>query len=141
MTILWFVLFVGLLLFEIATMGLYTIWFAIGALASTGVSMGGGPVWLQIVVFLVLSLVLLLFTRPYAARYFNKSRTKTNVETMPGKVVLVTQEIDNERGRGEVTYEGMPWTARSADETVIPEGTRVEIQAVEGVKLIVKEYH
>lgn len=139
MTIFWFVLFVGLLIFELVTMGLYTVWFAIGALAATGVSMGGGPIWLQVVVFLVLSLVLLLFTRPYAAKYFNKSRTKTNVETMPGKTVLVTKEIDNQKGRGEVVYEGMPWTARSVDDTVIPEGSRVEIQTVEGVKLLVKK--
>ncbi len=139
MSVFWFVLFAGLLIFELATMGLYTVWFAIGALAATGVSMGGGPVWLQVVVFFVLSLALLLFTRPYATKYFNKSRTKTNVDTMLGRTALVTKEIDNQKSQGEILYEGMPWSARSVDDKVIPEGSQAEIQAVEGVKALVRE--
>lgn len=139
MTIFWFALFLGLLIFELITMGLYTIWFSIGALAATGVSMGGGPIWLQIVVFFVLSLLLLSFTRPYATKYFNKSRTKTNVDTMIGKTVLVTKEIDNQKGQGEILCEGMPWSARSVDRMVIPEGSQAEVQAVEGVKALVKK--
>lgn len=139
MTIFWFVLFLGLLLFEVVTFGLYTVWFAIGALAATGISMGGGPIWLQFVVFFVLSLLLLLAVRPFATKYFNVSRTKTNVENMIGKMVMVTTEIDNWKGQGEVTYEGMPWSARSADGTVISEGSQAQIEAVEGVKVLVKK--
>lgn len=139
MTIFWLVLFIALLLFEVITFGLYTVWFAIGALAATGVSMGGGPVWLQFVVFFVLSLLLLLAVRPFAAKYFNVSRTKTNVETMIGKSVMVTKEIDNWKGQGEIICEGMPWSARSVDNTVIPEGSRAEVERVEGVKLLVRK--
>ena len=139
MTIFWFVLFIGLLVFEVVTFGLYTVWFAIGALAATGVSMGGGPIWLQFVVFFVLSLLLLLSVRPFATKYFNVSRTKTNVETMIGKMVMVTKEIDNWKSQGEVTCEGMPWSARSTDGTVISEGSQAQIEAVEGVKLLVKK--
>lgn len=139
MTIFWFVLFIGLLLFEVVTFGLYTVWFAIGALAATGISMGGGPIWLQFVVFFVLSLLLLLAVRPFATKYFNISRTKTNVENMIGKMVMVTKEIDNWKSQGEVTYEGMPWSARSTDGTVISEGSQARIEAVEGVKVLVKK--
>ena len=139
MTIFWFVLFIGLLIFEVVTFGLYTVWFAIGALAATGISMGGGPVWLQFVVFFVLSLLLLLSVRPFATKYFNISRTKTNVEDMIGKMVMVTKEIDNWKSQGEVTYGGMPWSARSVDDTVISEGSQVQIEAVEGVKVLIKK--
>lgn len=139
MTIFWFALFIGLLIFEISTMGLYTIWFSIGALAATGVSMGGGPVWVQIAVFFLLSLLLLIFTRPLAVRFFNKDRTKTNIDAMIGKTVIVTKEIDNQKGQGEVVYEGMPWSARSADGAVVPEGSRGQIEALEGVKVLVRK--
>ena len=139
MTIFWFVLFLGLLIFEVVTFGLYTVWFAIGALAATGISMGGGPIWLQFVVFFVLSLLLLLSVRPFATKYFNISRTKTNVENMIGKRVMVTKEIDNWKGQGEVTCEGMPWSARSTDGTVISEGSQAQVEAVEGVKVLVKK--
>lgn len=138
MTIVWFVLFLALLVFELATMGLYTIWFSIGALAATGVSMAGGSIGLQFAVFFILSLVLLLFTRPLATRFFNQNREKTNIDTMPGKIVLVTKEIDNRKSQGEVLCEGMPWSARSVDGTVIPEGSQACIQSVEGVKVLVQ---
>lgn len=139
MTIFWFVLFLGLLIFELATMGLYTVWFAIGALAATGVSMAGGPIWLQAAVFFLLSLLLLLSVRPFATKYFNTSRTKTNVDTMLGKTVIVTKTIDNQAGEGEAVYEGMPWSVRSVENIVIPEGSRVKVEKVEGVKLLVKK--
>lgn len=139
MTIFWFALFIGLLIFEVSTMGLYTIWFSIGALAATGVSMGGGPIWMQIAVFFLLSLLLLIFTRPLAVRFFNKDREKTNIDAMIGKTVVVTKEIDNQKAQGEAVYEGMPWSARSADGTVVQEGSRAQIEAVEGVKVLVRK--
>lgn len=138
MTIIWFALFIGFLIFEVSTMGLYTIWFSIGALAATGVSMGGGPIWMQIAVFFLLSLLLMIFTRPLAMKFFNKDRIKTNIDAMLGKTVMVTLEIDNQKTQGEVLYEGMPWSARSVDDTVIPEGSRAQIEAVEGVKVLVR---
>lgn len=138
MTIIWFALFIGFLIFEVSTMGLYTIWFSIGALAATGVSMGGGPIWMQIAVFFLLSLLLMIFTRPLAMKFFNKDRIKTNIDAMLGKTVMVTLEIDNRKTQGEVLYEGMPWSARSVDDTVIPEGSRAQIEAVEGVKVLVR---
>lgn len=139
MVYIWLGLFIVLIIIEIATMALTTTWFAIGALVATVVSLLGGPVWLQIILFLVVSLIMLIFTRPYALKYFNKDRVKTNVEEIIGKQVMVTQTIENYKGQGEVVVNGLPWTARSDDDSLVIEKDQlVIIKAVEGVKVIVK---
>lgn len=135
----WLALLVVLLLIEIATLGLVTIWFAGGALAATLARVAGAPVGVQIVLFLAVSLLLLYFTRPVAVRYFNRGRTRTNVESMAGKTGIVTGRIDNVQGSGQVTVDGMEWTARSETDAVIEEGTVVTVRGVRGVKLMVEE--
>lgn len=135
----WLIAFVVLLIFEGATMGLYTIWFAGGAIAGFVVNLLGGNMWLQIGVFLTVSFLLLIFTRPVAVKYVNKSRTKTNVDSLIGQEAVVTQEIDNLKGVGQTTLRGMEWTARAEQgQGTIAEGSIVEVVAIEGVKLIVK---
>lgn len=139
MTYLWLGLFIVLILMEIATLALTTVWFAAGALAATIVSLCSGPLWLQIAVFLVISLVMLIFTRPYALKYFNKGRIKTNLDEIIGKQVVVTKEINNLKGQGEVLVNGLPWTARSVNDSQLIEKDRlVVINAIEGVKVIVE---
>lgn len=136
----WLILLIGLIIIELMTMALTTVWFAGGALAAAIVAGIGGPVWLQVVVFLLISLMLLLFTRPIAVKYFNKDREKTNVESMIGKQAIVISEIDNIEGIGQVTVGGQEWSARSLDDMVkLPIGAVVYIRAVSGVKLIVEE--
>lgn len=136
----WLILLIGLIIIELMTMALTTVWFAGGALAAAIVAGIGGPVWLQVVVFLFVSLMLLLFTRPIAVKYFNKDREKTNVESMIGKQAIVISEIDNIEGIGQVTVGGQEWSARSLDDMVkLPIGAVVYIRAVSGVKLIVEE--
>lgn len=138
--IIWLIVFVILVAVEIATMGLATIWFAGGALVATLVAAIGGPVWLQIAVFVVVSTVLLFFTRPIAVKYFNKERVRTNVESLIGKQAIVISEIENLHGVGQVTVNGQEWSARSSKSDVkIPVGAVVVILAIEGVKLIVEE--
>ncbi len=137
MTIVWFVLFVTFLVFELATSGLYTIWFSIGALIATLISMAGGPIWVQIVVFFVVSLALLLFTRPIAKRFFNQKRMRTNIEALLENRGTVIETIDNSREQGLIRYNGMPWSARSLDESIIEAGEHVIIKRIEGVKVIV----
>ncbi len=139
LTITWLAIMVFCLIVEVSTVGLITIWFAGGALIAAIVSMIGGPMWLQIVLFLVASLVLLIFTRPIAVKYFNKNRTKTNVETIIGKQAIVTDRIDNLKGQGQIITDGMEWTARSANEEIIEEGCIVEIKEIKGVKAIVEQ--
>lgn len=138
LSIIWLIVLVVCLVVEISTLGLASIWFAGGALLALIISLIGGPLWLQILVFLVTSIVLLVFTRPIATKYFNKNRTKTNVESVAGKQAIVTVTIDNLKGEGQIVTDGMEWTARSMDSSVIEEGTIVTIEKIEGVKAIVK---
>ena len=140
MAVVWLVILVACLALEIATLGLSSIWFAIGALAATVVALLHGPLWLQNTLFVAVSLLLLFFTRPIAVKYFNKDRVKTNVEGLIGKQAIVISEIDNLQGIGQITVGGQEWSARSMADTVkFPVGTVVEVTAVQGVKLIVKE--
>ena len=98
------------------------------------------PLWVQIVLFLIVSLVLLIFTRPIAVKYFNKDRVKTNAESLVGRTAIVISEIDNLEGIGQVTVSGQEWSARSTEENgKIPVGAVVTVRAINGVKLIVEE--
>lgn len=139
-SMIWIVLLVILVVIEIATMGLTTIWFAGGALIALILALVGLPSYVQIAAFLVVSLTLLFFTRPIAMRYFNKDRVKTNAESLVGKRAIVTGKIDNLKAMGQVTVSGMEWSARSAyEDVIIPEGAVVTVVAISGVKLIVEE--
>ncbi len=140
LTVIWLVIFVVCIVAEIATMGLTTIWFAGGALAAAAGAACNGPLWLQIVLFVAVSLVLLYFTRPIAVKYFNKDRVKTNAESLVGKQAIVTSEIDNLQGIGQVIVGGQEWTARTVQEGItLPVGSVVFIRAISGVKLMVEE--
>lgn len=136
--IIWLAALVILLLAEALTLGLTTIWFAGGALIALIAALVGANVWVQLGVFLAVSLLLLIFTRPAALRYMNKSTLKTNVDSLTGEVGVVSERIDNLEATGKVKLNDVLWTARSEDGTVIEEGAVVEISRVEGVKLIVK---
>ncbi|MBQ6807135.1 MAG: NfeD family protein [Lachnospiraceae bacterium] len=139
-TIMWLVLLVILVIIELATMGLTTIWFAGGALAAAIVSIPGTPIFLQVIVFLVVSAILLYFTRPIAVKYFNKDRIRTNTESLIGRQAIVISEINNVEGSGQVNTGGMEWTARSSyNNVVLPVGAVVTILGIDGVKLIVEE--
>ena len=137
LSVIWFIVLVACLVVEISTLGLASIWFAGGALLAMIIAMIGGPLWLQVLIFLVTSVVLLIFTRPIARKYFNKNREKTNVNSKIGKQAIVTVTIDNLKGTGQIITEGMEWTARSLDSSVIEEGAVVTIEKIEGVKAIV----
>ncbi|MDR0220457.1 MAG: NfeD family protein [Lachnospiraceae bacterium] len=141
MIFFWLVLFVIFVLIEAVTLGLATIWFAGGALIATLVAVGfPGLIWLQVLLFLVVSILLLYFTRPIAVKYFNKDRVKTNVESYIGREVIVISEIDNLQGIGQVRLGGQEWSARTAsDDDVMEVGAVGIVKAVDGVKLIIEE--
>ncbi|MCM1175865.1 MAG: NfeD family protein [Blautia sp.] len=140
MTVVWLVLLVVLVVIELVTMGLTTIWFAGGALAAAVISIPGTPLALQILIFLIVSAALLYFTRPVAVKYFNRDRVRTNVESMVGRQAIVISEINNLEGIGQVNTGGMEWSARSSyHNVVLPVGTVVTVLGVDGVKLIVEE--
>ena len=137
-SICWLVVFILLILIELVTMGLTTIWFAGGAVAGFVASMLGANVVIQAAAFFAVSILLLFFTRPFAVRYINSNKTKTNVDGLIGQEALVLEEINNIRETGCARLEGKEWTARSMNDTVIPKDTVVTVERIEGVKLIVK---
>lgn len=140
MMIFWIVVLIVAIAIEVATLGLATIWFAGGALVAVAAAALSFPIWLQVLIFLIVSLVLMVFTRPIAVKYFNKDRVRTNVESMVGRQAIVISEIDNLQGIGQVTVAGQEWSARSEDDGIrMNVGTVVNIVAVSGVKLIVRE--
>ena len=139
MTIGWLAAFVVFIGIEIGTMALTTIWFAGGALAAFLVTFTGAGIELQLAVFFIVSLALLIFTRPFALKCINKDAVKTNAESLVGRTARVTSRIDNDLATGTAVVNGQEWTARSADGTPIAEGTMVEIKEIKGVKLMVAE--
>ena len=140
MMILWLIVLVVTIAIEAATMGLTTIWFSGGALTAVIVELLNGGIWMQIIVFLVISLVLLFYTRPIAVKHFNKEREKTNLDSVIGKTAVVTIPIHNLKETGQVMLDGKEWTARSNDSTKqIEKEALVKVISIKGVKLIVEE--
>ena len=109
----WLIALVVLLVIEAATLGLATIWFAGGALIALIAAMCGAGFVIQMVCFLVVSLILLIFTRPVAVRFLNKDTLKTNVDRVIGMEGIVAEEISNLAGTGKVSLGGNTWTART----------------------------
>lgn len=139
MEIIWLALTAVLLLIEIVTLGLTTIWFAAGALFAFFAALLGMNQGIQIGVFVVVSVVLLFFTRPLAVKYLNTKTIKTNTEALVGKTARVIVDINNLKSQGQVVINGLEWTARSSDDTVVFKiGDAVTIVGIEGVKLIVE---
>ena len=124
---------------EAITVGLTSIWFAGGALAGLIVSLLGGPVWLQIVLFLVISALCLVAVRPLAQKYLAPRYQPTNADRIIGAEAVVTEEIHNLKAQGAVTVAGMTWSARSTGEALIPVGTIVRVERIEGVKVFVSK--
>lgn len=137
--IFWMVILIICIVIEVLTLGLTTIWFAAGALVAIFAALLYAPIFVQVILFLLVSLTLLFFTRPIAVKYFNRDRVKTNVESMVGRQAIVIGEIDNVQATGQVTVSGQEWSARSWDDKVrIPAGAVVVVVAISGVKLIVR---
>lgn len=138
--ILWLILLAVLLVTEAVTVGLTTIWFAGGALVAAIASGLGAGILIQWILFLSISVVLLIFTRPLAVRYMNRGVEKTNVDSLIGKRAVVIQKINNLEQTGQVRINDIEWMARSlSDDMHIPENAIVVIEDVQGVKLIVRE--
>lgn len=135
--IVWFVLLVLFLAAEAATVSLVSLWFAAGALAALIVSLLHGAVWLQITLFLAVSILLLASVRPLVRRYFRPKLTRTNVDSVIGTTGFVTEDIDNASARGQVKLGSMYWTARSTSGAPLAAGTRIQADRIEGVKVYV----
>lgn len=136
----WLIISAVLIVTEIMTLGLTTIWFAAGALvAAVGAYIGIGIIG-QLLLFIVVSVILLALTRPLAIKYLNDKTVRTNADSLIGEIAIVTEDIDNIAGKGAAKIQGEEWTARSTeDETMIEKGEKVKILKISGVKLIVSK--
>ena len=138
MTIVWLVLAVVMAVVEAITVQLVSIWFVAGAVAACITSLITDNIIIQVIVFIVVTAVALIVTRPIVKRMKEKKPEPTNADRYIGKTAVVVQPIDNEKAQGMVLVDNQKWTARSADGAPIPEGTKVTVAAIEGVKLIVE---
>lgn len=134
----WLIAFVCLVVIEMITLGLTTIWFAAGSLVSFFAALLGADFYVQMILFVVVSLLLLFFTRPIAKKFFNSKVVRTNTDSLIGMKAKVTVEINNNNNQGYAIVRGQEWTARTEDDNeVIATGEMVTIKAISGVKLIV----
>ena len=135
---LWFGLMVLFLIVEAACpVHLVSIWFAAGALAAAVTGLLHGQLWLQIVVFFVVSVGLLAMLLPFVRKFLNPKLEKTNVDSVIGSEGYIIEDVDNLSAAGRVKLGGMEWTARSTDGKPIPAGTLVKVERIEGVKVFV----
>ena len=133
----WLAMMIVFIVVEASTVSVVSLWFAAGALASLITDVLGGPLWLQVILFVAVSGVLLILLRPITKKYFTPKLTRTNVDAVVGTVGTVLEEINNTAATGRVRLGAMEWTARSTEEAVIPAGTLIRADKVEGVKVFV----
>ncbi len=139
MPIVWLALIVVFVVVEFITQGITTIWFAGGSVVALFAAALDASIWVQLILFIAISIVLLFFTRPVLMKHYSKLITKTNVEEVVGETALVMEDISNLESKGKVSVNGMEWSARSVDDNiVIFANEKVVIKKVEGVKLLVE---
>ncbi len=133
--IFWLVLTVIFLIVEASTVGIVSAWFAAGALCAMGTALLEWKLWIQVVVFAVVSVTLLLSLRPILRKYFTPKLTRTNVDAVIGTRGLIIEAVDNLEGTGRIKLGGMEWSARSTNGQKIPVGTLAKVDKIEGVKV------
>lgn len=126
------------LIAEIVTTGFLVFWLGIGALIAMCVSFFIDNLIIQMVVFLVSSVILIFATKPFVQKFLNNKKTETNVFSLIGKKALVIKDIDNIDGKGQIKVDGEVWSAESANSSNLEKGTEVKIIKIDGVKAIVE---
>ena len=139
MTIFWLILAVVMAVLEGVTVQLVSIWFCIGGAAACITSLFTDNIIIQAAVFVVVSGIALAVTRPLVRKMKRRGSEPTNADRYIGKTAVVVTAIDNEKAQGMVKVDNEKWTARSQSGEPIAEGTSVTVEAIEGVKLIVKK--
>ena len=138
MLLFWIIALVVLIVVEAVTAQMVTIWFAAGAVGAIVAERLGAEVWVQWAVFVAVSAVALIATRPLVKKITKAKVQPTNADRCIGMVAVVTEEINNVEGRGQVHVNGVTWTARSLDGSIFKKDERVIVERIDGVKLIVK---
>ena len=134
----WLVIAVVLGIFEAATVALVSIWFAIGAVAAMVPAYFNAPFWVQILVFILVSALCFVFTRPFFKKIIRVNKQPTNVDRLVGQEGVATDDIENIECRGKVFISGLTWSARSETGELIPQGAVVTVKKIEGATLVVK---
>jgi len=137
MTYAWLAAIIAFVAIEAMTSQLVSVWFAGGALAAFIGACFGTGITIQWILFVATSALLLILTKPFVKKITGRTPEKTNTEAHIGKTTIVTRTIDNIKESGEVKINGVSWSARSDDESVIEDGEKVIIKRIEGVRLIV----
>ncbi len=136
-SIIWFILFIALLLVEAVTDALVCVWFSAGALVALIASLCGAELWLQAVLFLAVSVILLIALRPVTRKFLKPRITPTNVDALIGQEGYVIADIDNLNAQGQVKLGAMEWSARSSSGEAIAQGTLVTVDKIQGAKVLV----
>ena len=136
---IWLIIAAVFVLFEAATVSLVCIWFAGGALIAWLCALLGLNIYVQIALFIIISSVLLVVTRPVVKKLLKKHGTETNLDRLIGKKVIISEKVDNLAGTGRCSIGGVSWSVHSLDDSVIEAGKEATIERIEGVHLVVKE--
>lgn len=137
MVVVWALAILVFGILEAITAQLVSIWFVLGSIGALIATWCGGELWVQILVFIAVSIVALIVTKPLVKKYIRPKMQKTNADRCIGSEGLVTEEINNLAATGQVKVNGNVWTARSTENEIIPEGTVITVDSIEGVKLLV----
>lgn len=138
MLFVWIAVIIGTLVLEALTAQMVSVWFALGGAAGLIAYVLHLPPWPQVLVFAVVTLLLLICTRPFVRKLMKTKPAATNADRYIGEIGLVSEEINNEENLGQVRVRGSVWTARTEGARTVERGTEVKILRIEGVKLIVE---
>lgn len=138
--VMWIVIIVVAIIIEALTYNLTTTWFAIGGIFAWLISLTGINLIVQIIVFLLVSILLLIFARPFAVNVLKIGKVKTNADRLIGRSATVLEEIDNNSNRGQIKVDGQVWSAKTKGQNKIEKNSIVIIQEIVGVKVVVEEY-
>lgn len=136
---IWILIAIASGVVEAITLGITTIWFVFGAIVAWGLAEFNAPFIIQVIAFIVVSGVLLYFTKPLLKKGLKLGSQRTNADALVGEIGVVTKQIDTLKAVGQVKIRGQVWSAKTREENIIDVGSRVEILAIEGVKLVVRE--
>lgn len=134
----WIVALVAFVIIEALTAQLVTIWFAVGSVAALIAEMLNAKVWLQWTIFVAVSAIVLVATRPFVKKLTKQKVQPTNADRCIGETAVVTEEIDNVAGKGAVKVNGVEWSARTQSGETVEKGSKVKVIKIDGVKLIVE---
>ncbi len=137
MYIIWAAMIAVFAIIEAATAQLVSIWFVIGAIAALAASLFNAPLLIQIIIFIAITILALVITRPLVKKYIYPKKEYTNADRVIGKIAVTVEEIDNIHSTGQVKIDGKIWSARSTDDSVISAGTQVIVDKIAGVRLFV----